>query len=204
MRWASNLPFLPSSQLRWSTRRQTTVKDDVFLPVNCDEAVNGKVEFQGRGGGKGYYVNLIGSDVVDDAGEAGVASNHHRCIVDRLEENGRLFSRAGPWDKRTDGGKKRKRLNIRRRQKKNNNNNNIYKDWSGGKMRDFWLYFCSPAAAVAVQMGIRSRRCTSRGESRSKKEQRRLDDVDDSQLNDCQLGCRLDLDDPQSLESRRN
>ncbi len=29
-------------------------------------------------------MNLIGSDVVDDAGEAGVASNHHRCIVDRL------------------------------------------------------------------------------------------------------------------------
>lgn len=45
-------------------------------------------------------IHLIGSDVVDDAGEAGVASNHHCRIVDGLEKNGHFFSSsAGPYSK---------------------------------------------------------------------------------------------------------
>lgn len=37
--------------------------------------------------------NLISADVVDDAGERGVAPNHHGHIIDWLEEDGRLALR---------------------------------------------------------------------------------------------------------------
>ena len=46
--------------------------------------------------------HLIGSDVVDDAGEGGVSSNHYGGVVDRLEKDGpRRVLRSGAnsfWD----------------------------------------------------------------------------------------------------------